>query len=90
MNNRECIAALPVLLPGGKNKQVKPAGLRVGPLDDDEVVLSGNESKATPRSVDLIHAVDEFHDPFPAHIGVVVGIIQFGDSDGVANLDTMR
>ena len=38
------IAALPVLLPGGKNKQVKPASLRCGQLDDND-----------PRSVDLIH-----------------------------------
>ena len=65
-------------------------GLRVGPPDEDEVVLSGNESKTTPRSVDLIHAVDEFHNPYPAHVGVVVGIVQFGDSYGAANLDTMR
>ena len=36
-----------------------PAGLRRGPLDDDEVVFSVNESQTTPRSVDLIHAVDE-------------------------------
>ena len=69
MNNRERITALPVAFPGGKNKQVKPAGLRCGPLDDDEVVLSGNESQTTPRSVDLIHAVDEFNNTFPAHIG---------------------
>ena len=89
-NSRERSAALPASFPGGKNKQVKPAGLRCGPLDDDEVVLSGNESQTTPRSVDLIHAVDEFHDTLPAHIGVVVGVVQFGDSDGVANLDTMR
>ena len=39
--------------------------------------------------MDLIHAVDEFHNTLPAHIGVVVGIVQFGDSDGVANLDTL-
>lgn len=90
MNNRERITALPVVFPGGKNKQVKPAGLRRGPLDDDEVVLSWHESQTTPRSVDLIHAVNEFHNPFPAYVGVVVGIVQFGDSDGVANLDTMR
>ena len=77
------------MFPGG-NKQVRPAGLRRGPLDDDEVVLSGNESQTTPRSVDLIHAVDEFHDTLPAHVRVVVGVVQFGDSDGVANLDTMR
>ena len=36
-----------------------PAGLRRGPPYDDEVVFSGNESQTTPRSVDLIHAVDE-------------------------------
>ena len=59
-------------------------------MDDDEIVLSGNESKTTPRAVDLVCAVDEFHNTLPAHVGVVVGIIQFGDSDGVANLDTMR
>ena len=74
MNNRECIAALPVVFPGGY-KQVKLAGLRRGPLDDDEVVLSGNYSQATPRSVDLVHAVDEFHNPFPAHVGLVIGIV---------------
>ena len=77
INNRECIAALPVVFPGG-NKQVRPAGLIRGPLDDDEVVLSGNESQTTPRSVDLIHAVNEFHNPYPAYVGVVVGIVQFG------------
>ena len=72
-------------------KQVRQTGpLRRGPFDDDEVVLSGNEGKATPRTVDLVCAVDEFHNTLPAHVGVVVGIIQFGDSDGVANLDTMR
>ena len=36
-----------------------PAGLRRGPPYDDEVVFSGNEGQTTPRSVDLIHAVDE-------------------------------
>ena len=36
-----------LVVPGGKNKQVRPAGLRVGPLCDDEVVLSGNDGKAT-------------------------------------------
>ena len=65
------------MFPGG-NKQVRPAGLIRGPLDDDEVVLSGNESQTTPRSVDLIHAVNEFHNPYPAYVGVVVGIVQFG------------
>ena len=66
-----------------RNKQVKPAGLRRGPLNDDEVVLSGNESQTSPRSVDLIHAVDELNDTLPADIGLVVEVIAFCDSDGV-------
>ena len=36
--------------------------------------------------MDLIHAVDEFHNTLPAHVGVVVGVVQVGDSDVVANL----
>ena len=42
--NRECIAALPVVITGGykeKGKALKPAALRRGSLGDDEVVLSG-------------------------------------------------
>ena len=49
-----------------KGEALKPAGLRRGPSYDDEVVLSGNESQTTPLSVDLIHAVDEFHNTLPA------------------------
>lgn len=59
-------------------------------MDDDEIVLSGNESKTTPRAVDLVCAVDELNDTLPADIGLVVGVIEFCDSDGVANLDTVR
>ena len=36
----------------------------------------------------LAHAVDMFNDSLPAHIGVVVGIVESGDSDGVPDLDT--
>ena len=50
----------------------------------------GITARPPHEPVDLIHAVDEFHNPFPAYVALVVGVVQFGDSDGVANLDTMR
>ena len=84
MINRECITALPVAFPEGI-KASKTTSLRLGPLDDDELVLSGNNCEATPRSVDLVHAVDELDDTLPADIGLVIGVIQFGDSDCVAH-----
>ena len=59
-------------------------------MDDDEIVLSGNDGKATPRAVDLVCTVDELNDTLPADIGLVVGVIEFCNSDGVANFDTVR
>ena len=72
-----------------ERKQVNTASLRLGSLEDCEPVLSGYYCEASPCSMELAHAVDMFNDSRPAHIGVVVGIVEPGDFDGVPDLDTV-
>ena len=62
--------------------------LGVGSFDDDEAVFSGNDSETSPRAVELADAVYAFHDTLTSCIGVVVGVVEACDSDGVAYLDT--